>query len=129
MTDRAKKNTIAAPQSVGGGGGVRSEGPAEVAIYGAGRLGNVAHILEGRPGMRVLGRGDRWQRRRLLGSGADVVVIATTSPLTNVANDIVDALRGGSNVSRSAEKAAFPWYSVPTSLGASMPSRARRASR
>ena len=112
MTDRAKQGTATAPHQVGGG--VQAERPVEVAIYGAGQLGNgIAHILEGRPGMRVLGPGDRSQRRRLLGSGADVVVIATTSFLSDVANDIVEALRGGSNVICSAEEAAFPWESDP----------------
>lgn len=83
-----------------------------IAVYGNGQLGNgVVGILEHRAGLRVLGPGDRSRRSEILGSGADVVVIATTSFLADVAEDIVEAVRSGSNVICSAEEAAFPWHS------------------
>jgi 4-hydroxy-tetrahydrodipicolinate reductase len=44
-----------------------------------------------------------------LRSGADLVVIATTTRLIDVAADIRTAVGSGSNVIVSAEEAAFPW--------------------
>ena len=82
----------------------------KIAIYGAGQLGNnVARILAQRPDMVVQGPGGRDDRDAILGSGADVVVIATTSFLRDVAPDIRLAVESGSNVIVSAEEAAFPW--------------------
>src|SRR5580658_4087048 len=85
-------------------------GAMKVALYGAGQVnGNVARILSMRTGFTVLGPIGRQERDRALQSGADVVVIATTSFLRDVAPDITLALRGGSNVITTAEEAAFPW--------------------
>jgi 2,4-diaminopentanoate dehydrogenase len=82
----------------------------KIAIYGAGQLGsNVARILTQRPDLVVQGPGRRDERDAILGSGADVVVIATTSFLRDVAPDIRLAVESGSNVIVSAEEAAFPW--------------------
>ena len=82
----------------------------KVAIYGAGQLGsNVARILAQRPDMVVEGPGGREARQAVLASGADVVVIATTSFLRDVAPDIRLAVESGSNVIVSAEEAAYPW--------------------
>ncbi len=69
----------------------------KVAIYGAGRLGTgVARVLERRGGYDVLGPAGRDRRDEALRSGADVVVIATTSFLADVAGDIRLALESGS---------------------------------
>ena len=81
-----------------------------VALYGAGQLAtNVAAILSLRPGHEVLGPCGRDRRDDALRSGADVVVIATTSFLAEVAPDIRLAVESGSSVIVSAEEAAFPW--------------------
>jgi 4-hydroxy-tetrahydrodipicolinate reductase len=82
----------------------------KVALYGAGQVaGNIARILAGRPDFEVAGPFARSERAEALGSGADVVVIATTSFLADVAPDIRLAVEAGSNVITSAEEAAFPW--------------------
>jgi 4-hydroxy-tetrahydrodipicolinate reductase len=79
-----------------------------VAIYGAGQLGRaVAERLARRAGITLLGPAAR--APELLTSGADVVVIATTTRLTDVTADIRSAVRAGSNVVVSAEEAAYPW--------------------
>jgi len=81
-----------------------------VALYGAGQLAtNVARILSQRPEIEVLGPSGRGRRDDALRSGADVVVIATTSFLHDVAPDIRLAVESGSNVITSAEEAAYPW--------------------
>lgn len=81
-----------------------------VALYGAGQLAtNVARILGGRAGVDVLGPFGRDRRDEALRSGADVVVVATTSFLDAVAPDIRLAVESGSNVITSAEEAAYPW--------------------
>jgi len=81
-----------------------------VALYGAGQVsGNVAEVLGRRPGIEVLGPFSRSQREEALRSGADVVVIATTSFLAQVAPDIRAAVEAGSNVITTAEEAAYPW--------------------
>lgn len=91
----------------------------DVAIYGNGQLGNgVATILRSRPEISVRGPAGREQRIPTLRSGADVVVIATTSFLAEVAADIAEAVRGGSNVICSAEEAAFPWETDRTTAEA-----------
>ena len=71
--------------------------------------GNIARILGQRSGIEVIGPHGREHRLEALGSGADVVVIATTSFLADVAPDIRLAVESGSNVITSAEEAAFPW--------------------
>jgi 2,4-diaminopentanoate dehydrogenase len=82
----------------------------KVALYGPGQLGtSVARILSQRRGIEVLGPYGRDRRDDALRSGADVVVVATTSFLTAVAPDIRLAVESGSNVIVSAEEAAFPW--------------------
>jgi len=81
-----------------------------VAIFGAGQLGNgVAALLQ--PGGRctVLGPFSRAQRTQALASGADVVLIATTTRFRDVAQDIEIAVRAGSNVLVSAEECAYPF--------------------
>jgi 4-hydroxy-tetrahydrodipicolinate reductase len=79
-------------------------------LYGGGRLcENVARILEGRPSVELLGVFRRDGRERALRLGADVVLVATTSFLSAVADDIRLAVESGSNVITSAEEAAFPW--------------------
>lgn len=81
-----------------------------VAIYGAGQLGNgVAELLRGRPALIVRGPYNRDSRQEALTSGADVVIIATTTRLRDVANDIEMAVNAGSNVLVSAEEAANPF--------------------
>jgi 2,4-diaminopentanoate dehydrogenase len=81
-----------------------------VAFYGAGQVGTAAaEILGRRPGIEVLGPFGRDQRDAALRSGADVVVIATTSFLAVIADDVRDAVEAGSNVITTAEEAAAPW--------------------
>jgi 4-hydroxy-tetrahydrodipicolinate reductase len=55
----------------------------------------------------------RPDRDTALSSGADAVVIATTSFLTDIADDLREAVRAGSNVITTAEEAAFPWAIDP----------------
>jgi 2,4-diaminopentanoate dehydrogenase len=82
----------------------------KVALYGAGQVAhNVAAILGGRAGVEVIGPCARSQRQEALESGADVVIIATTSFLADVAPDVRTAVEAGSNVITSAEEAAYPW--------------------
>ena len=82
----------------------------KVALYGAGTVSHsVADVLSRREGFEVLGVFGRDEREAALSSGADVVVIATTSFLEQVAPDIRLALENGSNVLTTAEEAAFPW--------------------
>lgn len=81
-----------------------------VAVYGAGQVGHaVVGILTRRPGIEVNGPFGRGARDEALASGADVVVIATTSFLTEVGPDIRVALEHASNVITTAEEAAYPW--------------------
>jgi 4-hydroxy-tetrahydrodipicolinate reductase len=85
-----------------------------VALYGAGQVStNVAAILARREDIDVLGPFGRTQRAEALGSGADVVVIATTSFLAAIADDVRDAVEAGSNVITTAEEAASPWANDP----------------
>jgi 4-hydroxy-tetrahydrodipicolinate reductase len=85
-------------------------GDTSVAVYGAGQLGTtVAAILRERRGYDVTGPCARDARDEALRSGADVVVMATTSFFAEVAPDIRDAVRAGSNVITSAEECAYPW--------------------
>jgi 4-hydroxy-tetrahydrodipicolinate reductase len=83
---------------------------ATVSVYGAGQLGSgVAAILTDRGVHRVLGPYSRGQRADALAQGADVVLIATTTRLADVVDDIRMAVAAGSNVLVSAEEAANPW--------------------
>lgn len=85
-------------------------GPLRVNVYGAGLVGsNVAEALAGREGIEIFGPFGREERDAALGTGADVVVIATTSFLAAVADDIRAAVESGSNVITTAEEAAYPW--------------------
>lgn len=91
------------------------EGRIRVSLYGAGQVnGNVARVLDKRPGITVLGPFGRADRERALRSRADVVVIATTSFLVDVAADIRDAVSAGANVLTTAEEAAFPEATNPS---------------
>jgi len=85
-------------------------GELRVSLYGAGLVAtNVAKVLAGRNRIAVLGPYGRDERATALTGGADVVVIATTSFLADVADDIRAALEAGSNVITTAEEAAYPW--------------------
>ena len=96
-----------------------------VALYGAGQVSrNIARILATRADVEVIGPAGREQRLEMLASGADVVVIATTSFLADVAGDIRLAAESGSNVITSAEEAAFPW-AVDASLAEELDGLAR----
>lgn len=82
----------------------------KVSFYGAGQVSsNAAGLLRGRDGYEVLGPYRRDERERALRSGADVVVVATTSFLHAIADDVRDAVEAGSNVVTTAEEAAYPW--------------------
>jgi 4-hydroxy-tetrahydrodipicolinate reductase len=81
-----------------------------VSIYGAGQAGSaVAALLRTRDHVVVEGPFGRDERSRALTGGADVVVIATTSFLAGVADDVRAAIASGSNVLTTAEEAAHPW--------------------
>lgn len=81
-----------------------------VTIYGAGQLGaNVATILRGRDQHEVRGPYTRQEAGSALDSGADLVIIATTSRFRDVSDDVERAVRSGSNVLISAEECANPW--------------------
>ena len=83
---------------------------ASVAIYGAGQLGQaVATGLRERGSHRVSGPFSRDERELALNSGADVVLIATTTLFRDVADYIKEAVNAGSNVLVSAEECAYPW--------------------
>ncbi len=84
-----------------------------VAIYGAGQAGSAVAALLRRRGVGVDGPFGRDQRRAALESGADVVVIATTAFLADIADDVRAAIDAGSNVLTSAEEAADPWATDP----------------
>jgi len=85
-----------------------------VAFYGAGQVStNTAAILRRREGIEVLGPFGRAQRDEALRGCADVVVIATTSFLAEIADDVRDAVESGSNVITTAEEAAYPWANDP----------------
>lgn len=83
---------------------------ATIAIYGAGQLGTtVAQILAEVPHHTVLGVYGRNDRQTALTSGADVVIIATTTKFRDVASDIELAVQSGSHVLVSSEECAYPW--------------------
>lgn len=81
-----------------------------VSIFGAGQLGSaVARQLSLNPRYDVRGPYRRTQRVAALDAGSDLVVIATTTRLADVADDVERAVTAGSNVLVSAEEAAFPF--------------------
>jgi hypothetical protein len=83
---------------------------ATIAIYGAGQLGTtVAQLLGDVPHHKVLGVFGRDDRERALTSGADLVIIATTTKFKDVAADIELAVSSGSHVLVSSEECAYPW--------------------
>jgi hypothetical protein len=89
-----------------------------VAFYGNGQVsGNAAEILRRRAGVEVLGPFGRDERDAALRSGADVVVVATTSFLAAIADDVRDAVESGSNVITTAEEAAYPWANDAAAAG------------
>jgi 4-hydroxy-tetrahydrodipicolinate reductase len=97
----------------------------KVSLFGAGVVSaNCARVLGGRAGISVLGPFGRADRERALSSGADVVVIATSSFLSEVGTDIQMAVEAGSNVITSAEEAAFP-DAVDPALAAQLDAAAR----
>lgn len=88
---------------------------ATVSIFGAGQLGTaVAGILRGRGDHVVRGPFGRSHREEALGGGADVVLIATTTRLRDVVDDVRTAVGHGSNVLVSAEESANPWLVDPS---------------
>jgi hypothetical protein len=96
-----------------------------VTLYGAGQVSrNVARVLAGRDGYEVFGPLGRDRRVEALRSGADVVVVATTSFLREVAPDVREAIEAGSNVLTTAEECAFPW-AVDESLASELDALAR----
>jgi 2,4-diaminopentanoate dehydrogenase len=96
-----------------------------VSVYGAGQVGTAtARLLAAWPGIGVSGPFGRGQRDEALSSGADAVVIATTSFLDQVAPDIEAAVAGGSNVITTAEEAAYPWH-YDAGLAAALDAAAR----
>ena len=85
-----------------------------VSIFGCGQLGNaVAAILTVNPRYEVAGPFGRHERAAALCAAADLVIVATTTRLRDVAADIEDAVRAGSNVLVSAEEAAYPFVVDP----------------
>jgi 4-hydroxy-tetrahydrodipicolinate reductase len=97
-----------------------------ISIYGAGQLGGaVAELLRANPRYEVAGPFARTERELALESGADAVIIATTTRLSDVAPDIETAVSSGSNVLVSAEEAAFPWV-VDAALADRLDDLARR---
>ena len=79
-----------------------------VALYGSGQLATgVAARLARRDDVTL--DGPRAHVPGMLDGGADLVVIATTTRLVDVVDDVERAVRAGSNVIVSAEESAFPW--------------------
>jgi hypothetical protein len=80
-----------------------------VNLYGNGKFNHeLEQILTRRRNVVHRGPFDRTQRNEALCAGVDVVVIATTSFLVDVAEDVLTAVRHGSNVVTTAEEASFP---------------------
>jgi hypothetical protein len=81
-----------------------------ISIFGRGQLGSsVAAMLQLNARYDVSGPYGRDERILALDSGADLVIIATTTRLRDVADDIETAVRARSNVLVSAEEAAYPF--------------------
>lgn len=96
-----------------------------VSIYGAGQLGRaVAALLRIRGRYDVRGPFGRAGVAEALDGGADVVILATTTLLADVAPDVRRALDHGSNVLVSAEEAANPFLADPL-LAAELDAHAR----
>lgn len=99
----------------------------QVAIAGDGQLGRgVARALTPRADLAVIGPLPRARLDDALTSGADLVIIATTTRLADVADAIRTAVNHGSNVLVSAEEAAFPWV-VDDDLARELDAAARAA--
>ncbi len=82
----------------------------QVALIGDGQLASgVAVVLARRTDVTLIGPTTREQQDQALRSGANIVVIATTTRLVDVLPAIEIAVASGSNVIVSAEEAAFPW--------------------
>jgi hypothetical protein len=100
-------------------------GEIRVILFGVGRVGSdVARLLNARPGFRVVGaytRNPRFDgkdlfgvqittdRQNVLRVPADIAVIATTSFLRDVVEDIRAAVQAGLNVICTGEEMLFPW--------------------
>jgi hypothetical protein len=83
---------------------------ATISIYGAGQLGSAtAQLLRAGTSHTVTGPFRRDQRIEALQSGADLVIIATTTKFRDVAEDIRVAVSHGSHVLVSSEECAYPW--------------------
>lgn len=96
-----------------------------VAIAGDGQLGRgVADALSVRADVRLTGPVGSDRLPVALDSGADVVIVATTTRLVDVAPAIRAAVAAGSNVLVSAEECAHPW-SVDAGLADELDSLAR----
>ena len=81
-----------------------------VAILGQGQVGHaVAEILRARGQHQVLGPFGRSEADLATRSKADVVLIATTTRLADVAQHVEEAVTCGSNVLVTAEEAADPY--------------------
>lgn len=82
----------------------------QVALIGDGQLARgVASLLARRSDVVVIGPTSRDEHALILRSGADVVVIATTTRVADVLGSIETAVAAGSNVIVSAEESAYPW--------------------
>jgi hypothetical protein len=80
-----------------------------VAIVGNGQLATgIALALAPRTDIRLIGPAARSDHDHALKCGADVVIIATTTRLSDVGSGIETAIAAGSNVIVSAEEAAYP---------------------
>jgi 4-hydroxy-tetrahydrodipicolinate reductase len=111
-----------------------------VCVFGVGRVGqDVARLLNARPGFRVVAaytRNPRFDGKDLFGVRittnrhdalqipADVAVIATTSFLSDLVEDIRAAARAGQNVICTGEEMLFPWI-VDRSLADDLDTLAR----
>jgi 2,4-diaminopentanoate dehydrogenase len=83
-----------------------------VSLYGDGKFNRaLSDILACRSGVSVRGPFGRGDRDVALRQGTDAVVIATTSFLVDIAEDVLAAVTSGSNVLTTAEEAAFPFAS------------------
>lgn len=96
-----------------------------VVLLGAGRVGrDVARLLDARPGFRVVAVHSRdsalagtpiggvtvtSEQAVALATPADAAVIATSSFLAEVVDDVRAAVEAGLNVISTAEELAFPW--------------------
>lgn len=97
-----------------------------VSIYGRGQLGTtVAAMLQQDGSYEIAGPFGRDERVAALNSSADLVIIATTTRLRDVAADVEQAVLAGSNVLVSAEEAAFPFV-VDAALAGRLDALARQ---